>query len=96
MSTRTHGYNVETFDPDVEPEYVGAHSGISADECQHWFDAEPDSERFVPTKCGNDPTHTIIVFDGTKVAEIASCDEHGEPDDLPNTDRIWTGQRYGD
>lgn len=79
-----------TADPEAEPEYVGAHSAVVADECQEWKDAEPESERFVPTKCGAEPTHTIVMKDASGLTELAMCDDCGEPEDVAATDRQWS------
>lgn len=84
------GSPIDTVDPEIEPEYVGAHSGVTNDECQEWEDAEPEADRFVPTQCGDEATHTVVMKSENGLHEIAMCDGCGEPDDVTATDREWS------
>lgn len=81
---------LKTIPIEIEPETVGAHSGLSNETCQEWEDAEPDAERFVPTQCGNDATHTLVVKTANGLSEVAMCDECGIPDDVDASDREWS------
>ena len=72
-------------DPHIEPEYVGAHSGTEADECQLWTGE-------TPTPCDNAATHTIVHYSG-KYHFLAACDECGEPDDVEHWGRQWSAAR---
>ncbi len=78
---------IPTVDPEVEPEYVGAHSGLSdgQDVCKYW-DGETREDI---DQCGNPATHTIVMYDGS-LHEIAMCDSCGEPDDIDDLPREWT------
>lgn len=77
---------IPTIDPEKEPEYVGAHSAITHTECQNWQGETRDDV----TKCGDKPTHTVVMFDGKKLMQIAMCDDCGEPEDVVD-DREWSG-----
>lgn len=79
---------LETIEPEKEPEYVGAHSSIIGAKCQHWLgETRADIEQ-----CGDEPTHTIVMWTGTKLAQMASCDDCGEPEDVDDQEREWTGE----
>lgn len=79
---------IQEIDPEHEPEYVGAHSALVSERCSQWVgDTHQEIE-----KCGSPATHTIIMFSGTKIAQIASCDTHGEPQDVSRGERVWSGE----
>ena len=71
-----------------EPEYVGVHSGVVTDYCQQWTGEAPET----PERCGNRATHTKIMYDG-QIHKIGVCDECGEPENLPDREREWSGKR---
>lgn len=76
---------IETVDPEVEPEYVGYHSDVHADQCENYAgEYVEDIER-----CENEATHTCVVYDGNSLHEIAMCDECGDPEEVPD-DRRWS------
>lgn len=81
--------NIPTIDPQKEPEYVGAFSGLSAEWCQNYIGETRDEIE----KCGNEATHTVVMASGSGAHEIAMCDECGEPEDAEvRTEREWTGR----
>jgi hypothetical protein len=82
----------QTISPEKEPEYVGAHSALADERCQNWQDAAPDVERFSPTQCDRDATHTVVMADENGIREVAMCDECGEPEDVDYHEREWTGE----
>jgi hypothetical protein len=86
---------VETIDPEIEAEYVGAHSALVATACQGWPDGAPDAEAFEPEQCGAKATHTVVMFDG-RLHEVGMCDDCGEPADVRADDRAWSGQYVGE
>jgi hypothetical protein len=81
----------KTIAPEVEPEYVGAHSALTDGRCQNYLNVENSS----PKRCDRDATHTIVMADGSSIHEIAMCDECGEPDDIGSHDRKWSGEVRG-
>lgn len=89
FATDTHR-EIPTIDPEIEPEFVGSHSALADETCQQWVGESPDEVE----QCGAEATHTIVVYHDGKVMEIASCDEHGEPDDVRiyGQRREWTGE----
>lgn len=78
---------IPTIDPEKEPEYVGAHSAISNSECQNYYGETRDDVQ----QCGEPATHTVVMFDGNKLAQVAMCDSCGEPEDTAD-DREWSGE----
>ena len=80
--------DAKTIAPEVEPEYVGAHSALTDERCQHYLNVEG----FPPTRCGRDATHTVVMADGSGIHEVTMCDECGEPDDIDSHDREWSGE----
>ena len=77
----------KTIDPEIEPEYVGAHSGIDRADCRNWKEPHADG------KCENDATHTVVMFQGHgEVAQLAMCDECGQPEDVTTDNRVWSGE----
>lgn len=75
----------DPVDPEVEPECVGFHSAVDAERCENYVgEFVEDIER-----CGNDATHTCVVYDGNSLNEIAMCDECGDPEAVPD-DRRWS------
>ena len=78
----------KTIDPEIEPEYVGVHSALNREQCQHWVGDSPENVE----RCENNATHTVVIFDGSDLIQMGSCDNCGEPDELPSHDREWTGE----
>lgn len=75
----TQKTEILTVEPEYEPEYVGAHSEPTGDECCNWQgEYQEDVEQ-----CGDDATHTVVMRspNGT-LSEIPMCDECGEPQDV--------------
>lgn len=73
-------------DPEKEPEYVGVHSAITHPTCQYTTgETREDVEA-----CGEDATHTVVMFEGKKLRQVAMCDDCGEPEDAAD-DREWSG-----
>ncbi|WP_254810665.1 hypothetical protein [Natronosalvus amylolyticus] len=70
-----------------EPEFVGVHSGLVNDICQIWDGDSPEDIE----QCGDPATHTAIEYTG-RLHQLAVCDDHGNPDALPESDREWTGE----
>lgn len=89
---------LETIDPEREPEYVGAHSALTDEQCQNYLDGNADApdEPFAPTRCANDATHTIVLADGDGLHEQSLCGDCGEPDDVERHERPWSGEQRGD
>lgn len=79
---------IETIDPEIEPEYVGAHSALSSSLCQNWMGDTPSEME----QCEVPATHTVVMFDGKGLCEIAMCDECGEPQDVDFHEREWSGE----
>lgn len=73
----------KTAAAEAEPEYVGAHSNPVEDECVQWSGNPPEP-------CGRQATHTVVMYDG-ELHEVASCDKCGEPGDVEDFDRRWSG-----
>ena len=90
-TTETDDNRIKTIEPEREPEYVGAHSALVGERCQHWI-GETTAEIH---QCEAEATHTLVMFSGTKLAQIASCDSCGEPDDVGRHERKWTGEVVG-
>ena len=88
MAEVSNEQEIQTIDPEKEPEYVGVHSALVAAECQHWV-GETTEEIGC---CEDEATHTVVMWTGTRLVQIASCDDCGEPDDLDAHDREWTGE----
>lgn len=78
------------YDPEIYPEYVGSHSALSAETCECYPEIVPN----VRERCGADATHTVVMFSGDGVSEVAMCDECGEPDDVDDAPREWSGGVY--
>ena len=78
----------KTIAPEREPEYVGAHSALTDERCQHYLNVEG----FSPKRCDQEATHTVVMADGSGIHEVAMCDECGEPDDADSHDREWSGE----
>ncbi len=77
-----------TIDPEKEPEYVGAYSARVAPDCQnHDGETKDDVEQ-----CGEWSTHTVVMFDGSELYQLAMCDECGEPQDVDYHEREWSGE----
>lgn len=77
--------NRDVVDPETEPEFVGAYSRTRHDSCRAFVETDDGHER-----CGDDATHTIVLYDGSKLAQLAACDEHGDPRDVEAYDREWS------
>lgn len=81
---------IETVAPELEPEYVGAHSSLVNETCQNFIgEYQEDVEA-----CGNEATHTVVMWSGS-MHQIAMCDDCGEPEDVllhENDEREWTGE----
>jgi hypothetical protein len=77
---------------DIEPEYVGVHSALAAERCEMPVGDSPDDVEW----CADVATHTMVLFATGELQEIAVCDSCGEPDELPDRDREWTGELVGD
>ena len=78
----------ENIAPEVEPEYVGAHSALTDERCQH----HPNVGGRDPSRCDRIATHTVVMADGSGIHEVAMCDECGEPDDVDSHERRWSGE----
>jgi hypothetical protein len=78
---------IPTIDPEIEPEYVGAHSALHNERCQNWCGETVDDVE----QCGDDATHTVVMYNGS-LHEIAMCDDCGEPQDVDSHERKWTGE----
>lgn len=85
QENQTQRTRIETIEPEKEPEYVGAHSGLDADQCENWVG---EFEETID-QCGGDATHTVVMYSG-KLHEIAMCDDCGEPDDVADWEREWS------
>jgi len=83
--------DAKTIPPVEEPEYVGAHSALLNERCQHY----PNIEGSSLGRCAQDATHTVVTVDGNDIHEVAMCDECGEPDDVDAHDREWSGDVRG-
>ena len=83
---------LETIDPEIEPEYVGAHSARVSPQCQDIHDANGRGEPFEPEQCENWSTHTIVMKDEGGLHEPAMCDNCGEPDDVNPYEQKWAGE----
>ena len=81
----------ETIAAEMEPEYVGTHSALTDERCQHY----PNIEESPPRRCNRDATHTVVMVDRNDIHEVAMCDECGEPDDVDAHDREWSGEVRG-
>lgn len=86
-NTTSEPERIPTIDPEVEPEYVGAHSGRVNVQCQEYHGETRDEIE----RCGNFSTHTIVMESESGVHEIAVCDDCGEPEDVDADDRVWSG-----
>jgi NAD-dependent SIR2 family protein deacetylase len=84
------GRETPTIEPEKEPEYVGAHSALAAEQCQNWIGETTDEVE----QCEREATHTVVMFHG-KLSEIAMCDRCGEPEDVDDYEREWTGEVLG-
>lgn len=73
--------------PVIEPEFVGAHSAVAEEQCAHYRVVEEGAQ---PQRCANDASHTVVMFDGEKLHELASCDECGDLDDVADFEREWS------
>jgi hypothetical protein len=84
---------IPTMPPEMEPECVGAHSGLPTDRdgCEYWSGAT----RQTITRCGEQATHTVVMYDG-ELHERPMCDEHGEPDDVTTAKREWSASKNYD
>jgi len=80
---------IPTFDPEMEPELVGFHSGINADRCQNF--RSPTGMREDVEKCGAEATHTMVLYSG-RYHKMSVCDECGDPEQVAD-DRKWSGRR---
>lgn len=77
----------KTIAPEREPEYVGAHSARVNPDCQGWHQNDEGEME----QCGECSTHTVVMFSGDRLHQIAMCDDCGEPEDVDNHEREWTG-----
>lgn len=79
---------IPTIDPEIEPEYVGAYSGLADERCCNWF----GETTHTLGECGQEATHSVVMASGSKLSVIAMCDDCGEPNDVRATDREWSGE----
>jgi len=74
-------------DPELH-EYVGALSFIGNEQCGEF----PERDDGEIKQCGDDATHSVVLFDGNSLITVSRCNEHGEPDDVDVHDREWSGK----
>ena len=80
------GTERRTDPPEIEPEYVGAHSGRVQSYCVNRSGPQGLEE------CDKDSTHTVVMKDQNGLHEVALCDEHGNPEDVTGDARGWSGE----
>ena len=69
---------IPTAKPELEPEYVGAFSEPVGDACWNYRGEYIEDLE----KCDEPATHTVVMRESTgDLAEIAMCDNCGEPRD---------------
>lgn len=77
----------QTVPPTLVPELVGVYSGLAGTSCVH---REPGSL----TPCCESATHTLIMGTSGGLKHYPVCDKHGQPENLPEKEKEWTGRFY--
>jgi hypothetical protein len=78
---------IPTIAREKEPEHVGVHSAIVSETCQNYYGERQSDVQ----QCGEPATHTVVMWSGSRLAQVAMCDQCGDPESAPD-DREWSGE----